>query len=132
MSLFRSSLRQPAILSDEAIERYLAAIRTEIEPDPLFRRRLRGHVMNRYVAAREGQATGRGVAREMGRLGRAVLYASFALGLSVTGAMAVSQQSIPGDPLYAVKLRIETLRLHGHRHENVGISWSRWRVDNRA
>lgn len=111
MSLFRSSLRPPAIVSDEAIERYLAAIRSELAPDPLFRRRLRGHVVNRYVAAREGQATGRGQSKAMGRLGRAVLYASFALGLSVTGAMAGSQQAIPGDALYAVKLQIELLRL---------------------
>lgn len=110
MSLFRSSLRPPAILSDGAIERYLAAVRAELEPDPLFRRRLRGHVLNRYVAAREGHASGLRVAKEMGRLGRAVLYASLALGVSVTGAMAVSQQAIPGDALYSLKLQIETLR----------------------
>lgn len=110
MSLFRSSLRPPAVLSDEAIERYLAAIRAELEPDPLFRRRLRGHVLNRYVAAREGHASGRRVMKEMGRLGRAVLYASVVLGVSVTGAMAVSQQAIPGDALYSLKLQMETLR----------------------
>ena len=54
MSLFRTSLRPPAILSDEAIERYVEAIRHELQPDPLYRRRLRGMVLNRYVAAREG------------------------------------------------------------------------------
>lgn len=112
MSLFRSSLRPRAILSDETIERYLTAARAEFEPDPSFRRRLRGHVMNRFVAAREGQVAAAGPpAKEMGRLGRAVLYASFALSLSVTGAMAASQQAIPGDSLYALKLQIEQLRL---------------------
>ena len=54
MSLFNDTLRPPAILSDQAVERYLAAIRAEIEPDPFFRRRLRGQVMNRFVATREG------------------------------------------------------------------------------
>jgi hypothetical protein len=110
VSLFRSSLRPPAPLSDEAVEHYVAAIRASIQPDPLFRRRLRGHVLNRHVAAREGIGHRR-VAREMSRIGRAVLYASFALSLSVTGAMAASQQAIPGDVFYPVKLQIEELRL---------------------
>ncbi len=110
MSLFRTSLRPPAPLSDESVERYVAAIRATIQPDPGFRRRLRGHVLNRHVAVREGMVQRR-VAREMGRVGRAVLYASFALTLSVTGAMAASQQAIPGDLFYPVKLQIEELRL---------------------
>jgi hypothetical protein len=109
MSLFRSAINQPAPISDEAIERYLAAIRAEIDPDPLFRRRLRGHVLNRYVAANEGLVRRR-PATEMGRIGRAVLYASFAMCLSVTGAMAASQQAIPGDLFYPLKLEIEALR----------------------
>lgn len=112
MSLFRDSLRPPATLSDEAIERYVAAIRSQIQPDPFFRRRLRGHVMNRYVAAREGHPDGRPLAKEMGRIGRAVLYSSFALGVSVTGVMAGSQQAIPGDLLYPLKRHIEELRVH--------------------
>ena len=110
MSLFRSALRPPAPLSDEAVERYVAAIRAGIQPDPLFRRRLRGHVLNRHVAAHEGIGPRR-AASEMGRVGRAVLYASFALSLSVTGAMAASQHAIPGDLIYPVKLQIEQLRL---------------------
>ncbi len=110
MSLFRSSLRPPAPLSDETVERYVAAIRASIDPDPLFRRRLRGHVMNRHVATREGIGPRRAT-REMGRIGRAVLVASFALSLSVTGAMAASQQSIPGDIFYPMKLQLEDLRM---------------------
>ena len=112
MSLFRGSLRPPAIISDEAIERYLAAIRSEIEPDPLFRRRLRGHVVNRYVAAREGHAEGRSLPPEMSRVGRAVLVATFGLSLSVTSVMAASQQAIPGDALYPLKRHVEALRIH--------------------
>jgi hypothetical protein len=109
MSLFRSAINDPAPISDEAIERYLAAIRADIDPDPLFRRRLRGHVMNRYVAANEGLVRRR-PASEMGRIGRAVLIASFAMCLTVTGAMAASQQAIPGDIFYPLKLEIEALR----------------------
>lgn len=112
MSLFRSSVRPPSPISDETIERYLAVIRADLRPDPLFRRRLRGHVMNRYVAAREGlSGDGHRPVKDMGRLGRAVLYASFALALSVTGAMAASQQAIPGDAFYPLKLQIESLRV---------------------
>ena len=85
-----------------------------LEPDPLFRRRLRSDVMNAWVAAREGigqpPRTGR-LARHMGMLGRACLYASVALCASVAGVMAASSQALPGEPLYAVKLRIEELRV---------------------
>ena len=47
----------------------------------------------------------------MGALGRACLYASFALGVSVTGVMAASDAAIPGDVLYPLKRGIETMRL---------------------
>lgn len=110
MSLFRSSLRPPTIASDEAFERYLAGILGAAKPDPVFRRRLRGLVLNEYVAAREGVGQTR-ARRQMGKLGRAALHASFSLALSVTGVLAVSQESVPGDLLYPVKLRIEELRL---------------------
>ena len=66
MSLFKGSLRPPAVLSDEAIERHLTVLHAEVEIDPLFRRRLRGQVVNRYVAAREGFDAGEG-SRHMGR-----------------------------------------------------------------
>ena len=115
MSLFRSSVRPPAILSDEAVARYLASIRNEIDPDPAFRRRLRGVVVNQFVAARELGVTYIGErfqpVKTMGRLGRAVLYASFALGVGVTGVMAASESSVPGDVLYALKRAIEDARL---------------------
>ena len=111
MSLFKGSVRPPAVLSDEAIERYLDSIRAELEPDPLFRRRLRGHLVNRFVAAREGHGTSPGsTRRDMGRLGRGVLYASFTLGVGITGVMGASQRSIPGDVFYPLKLQIEELR----------------------
>ncbi len=54
MSLFNRALRPPPIASDDAIERYLVALRSQVQPDPLFRRRLRSDVVNRFVAAREG------------------------------------------------------------------------------
>lgn len=110
MSLFKGSLRPPATLSDEAIERYLAAIRAEVEIDPLFRRRLRGQVVNRYVATRDGTGA-RERQRHMGTLGRAVLYASFSLAVSVTGVLAASQEALPGELLYPFKRQVERLRV---------------------
>lgn len=96
---------------EERIARAIAAVRADLEPDPLFERRLRSQVLGRYVAGREGVAIepvrGR---KEMGRLGRAVLYASFVLGVSVTSVMAASQQAVPGDALYPLKRDIEALR----------------------
>ena len=56
MSLFRDSLRPPPIASEDALRRYHEIVRAEIEPDPLFRRRLRGLVTNQFVAIREGAA----------------------------------------------------------------------------
>lgn len=112
MSLFQSSLRPPTEFTDELIERYLVALRGDLEPDPLFQRRLRGRVVNEYVATREGLRSRSATARrEMGRLGRACLYASFALAFSVGGVMAASQESVPGDALYPLKRQIESLRL---------------------
>jgi hypothetical protein len=110
MSLFHGTMRPPAVLCDEAVERYLAAIRGELAPDSLFRRRLRGVVMNRYVAAREGMVAAP-QHRAMGRVGRAVLYASFTLALSATTVLAASQEALPGDPLYALKRQVEALRV---------------------
>lgn len=101
----------PAPLSDEAIERLLATLRADLDVDPLFRRRLRGRIVNRFVAAREGLQPVERPPRRMGRIGRAVLYASFALGVSVSSVMAAAQQSLPGDPLYPLKRQIEDLRV---------------------
>jgi hypothetical protein len=121
MSLFRGTIRPPAILSDEAVERYLAAIRAEIRPDPLFRRRLRGEVMNRYVAVREGIGA-TPARRSMGTVGRAVLYATFTLAVTSTSVLAASQEALPGDLLYPLKRHIETLRvqiLPAHLHDDL-------------
>lgn len=121
MSLFQRPIQPPAILSDEAIERYLAAVRAELSVDPLFRRRLRGSILNRFVAEREGRTAGM-PRRRMGALGRAVLYASFALSISVSSAMAASQGAAPGDALYPLKIQIERLRLEAlpeHLHDDL-------------
>jgi hypothetical protein len=131
MSLFRGTIRPPAILSDEAVERYLAAIRAELTPDPLFRRRLRGEVLNRYVGAREGMvATPR--SRSMGKLGRAVLYASFTLALSATSMLAASQEALPGDLLYPLKRQVESLRMEvlpAHLHDDLAAYQLAERID---
>ncbi len=82
-----------------------------VQPDPLFQRRLRGHVVNRYVAAREGLLREPRPKRQMGKLGRAVLCATLALTLGVSAAGAAAQDSIPGDLLYAVKLQLEEVRM---------------------
>lgn len=134
MSLFRGTIRPPAILSDEAVERYLAAIRAEIRPDPLFRRRLRGEVMNRYVAAREGIGA-RPQRRSMGTLGRAVLYATFTLAVTSTSVLAASQEALPGDLLYPLKRHIETLRvqvLPAHLHDDLAAMALTERIDELA
>ena len=122
MSLFQRPIQPPAILSDQAVERYLAAVRAELSVDPLFRRRLRGAVVNRFVAEREGRSGAPRRSRRMGALGRAVLYATFALSVSVSSAMAASQGAAPGDALYPLKLQIERLRLQAlpeHLHDQL-------------
>jgi len=131
MSLFRGTIRPSAVLSDEAIERYLASIRAGLDLDPLFRRRLRGEVMNRYVAAREGI----GVAprrRVMGRLGRAVLYASFALAATGGSVLAASQDALPGELLYPLKREVEALRVQAlpeHLHDDLAAYALGERID---
>ncbi|HEX6656271.1 MAG TPA: hypothetical protein VF153_08680, partial [Candidatus Limnocylindria bacterium] len=86
-----------------------------IQPDPLFRSRLRSVVVNRYVAAREGLAlppsTLPVTVRQMGVLGRGVLVASVMTALGVTAVGAASQGSVPGDALYGVKLELEQIRM---------------------
>ncbi|HET6745124.1 MAG TPA: DUF5667 domain-containing protein [Candidatus Limnocylindria bacterium] len=86
-----------------------------IQPDPLFRRRLRGQVLNRYVAAREGLVpvvlAPKAARRDMGILGRGVLYASLMTAMGVTAVGAASQDSLPGDALYGVKLHLESIRM---------------------
>lgn len=81
-----------------------------LEPDPLFRRRLRGETLNRFVARREGLAR-RPARRRMTPIGRAVLYASLLLASSSAVALGAAQTALPGDALYHVKTRMEELRL---------------------
>ena len=99
--------------ADDVTRRYVDALRREIDIDPLFRRRLRGAVMNQYVAQREGAIPVAPAPQrsEMGRLGRACLYASLATALSVGGVMAASESAIPGDFLYPLKRSIEEMRM---------------------
>ena len=110
MSLFRSSLRRPPITSDEAVRRYVEAIRPQLEPDRAFQRRLRGEMLNRYVVAREEARTS-ALPAAARSVARAAILASLALAITVGGTMAASQSAIPGDLLYPVKREIEELRV---------------------
>jgi hypothetical protein len=100
-----------ASLDDEAVMQQLARSLKQLEPDALYRRRLRGAILNRYVATREGLVQAPRQRREMSVLGRGVLYASLAVALSVSAAGAVAAASLPGDLLYPVKLQLEDVRL---------------------
>jgi hypothetical protein len=113
MSAVRRPARPGSLTGDDAVRRYVEAIRRGIEPDPMFRRRLRGTVVNRFVAQREGVVLvlPSPLGRRMGKLGRACLYASFALAMSVGGVMAASESAIPGDVLYPLKRSIEDMRM---------------------
>jgi len=95
---------------DDPILRRLERSAAQLDPDPLYRRRLRGDVLNRYVAAREGLGLRRPT-RRSGALGRAVLFSSVALAVSVTAAGAASQGALPGDVLYPMKRELEEIRL---------------------
>lgn len=99
------------IALDDAMLRRLERALHRLEPDPLFRRRLRGQVVNLHVATREGLIRQPRRRRSMGKLGRAVLYASLMLAISVSAAGAAAQDSLPGDGLYGVKLRLEEIRM---------------------
>lgn len=93
------------------IERHLK----RITPDPLFQRRLRGQVVNRYVATREGMVAAtrpvRLPRRGLSMLGRGMLYASLLTAVTATAVGAAAQESLPGDLLYGVKLELESIRM---------------------
>ena len=131
MSLFTNPIRPAPLASDAAVRRYVEAIRQQIEPDPLYRRRLRGQVVNRFVARKRGiDLTGPRRPSRMGALGRACLYASFALAVTVTGVMAASDAAIPGDVLYPLKRSIEEMRFDVLPDESVPAAGHRlinWR-----
>jgi hypothetical protein len=108
-----SATRSGTLSAEAAARRYLDVVYRELEPDPLFRRRLRGTVVNRFVAEREGAAWPElPRPHRMGALGRACLYASLATAISVSGVMAASEAAVPGDLLYPLKLSIEEVRAH--------------------
>lgn len=100
-------------VNEDAVVRRIQAALGATRPDPLFERRLRGMVLNRHVAIREGLAVPSAARqpRVMGRLGRASLFASVAVAASVAGAAGAAQESLPGDALYPLKLQIETVRM---------------------
>jgi hypothetical protein len=95
---------------DDRVVRLLRRAAMDLEPDPLFRRRVRGEVLNRHVATREGLVAAPRE-RAVGRLGRAVLLASLTLAVSVSAAGAAAQSALPGELLYPMKLQIESIRL---------------------
>jgi hypothetical protein len=96
---------------DEAFAENLGRSLGRLEPDALYRHRLRGAVLNHYVATREGLVQPPRRPRAMGAVGRGVLYASLAVALAAGTAGAAAAESLPGDPLYPVKLQFEEIRL---------------------
>jgi hypothetical protein len=105
------SRRSPPIGADDPAARLVVRASARLRPDPKFRKQLRTSVLNRYVAVREGHVAPAPRRSEMGRLGRAVLYATFALVVGVSSAGAASSSSLPGDGLYTMKLRLEAVRM---------------------
>lgn len=95
---------------DDPIVRSMLRHGSELEPDPRFARRLRGIVLSRHVAVREGHAPAprRGT---MTPIGRGVLVSSVLLAMSAGTVGAFSQSALPDDPLYPIKLRLESLRI---------------------
>ena len=103
--------RAHAVQPDDPVARLVARTTGRLRPDPAYQRRLRSQVVNQYVAMREGLVEAPARRREMGRLGRAVLYATFGVAFSVSAVAAASTSSLPGDALYPVKRQIEELRM---------------------
>jgi hypothetical protein len=110
-SLHRALGSSEPLALDDATLRRMERVYRRLQPDPLFRRRLRSEVLNRYVAEREGYLRRPGARREMGKVGRAVLYASLGLAVSVSVAGAAADRALPGDLLYAMKLQLEDIRM---------------------
>ena len=114
MSLLGRTAGDPMGPAHAVAERVVREAMARLDPDPYFRRRLRSEVMNAWVAVHEGIAEPpprrRWLSNRMGTLGRACLVASVAVYASLAVVMAASSQALPGEPLYAVKLRIEQLR----------------------
>ena len=96
---------------DDPMVELLKRAASDVRPDPLYRRRLRADTVNRHVALREGLIARPRPQREMGKLSRAVLYASLATALSVSAVGAAAQDAVPGDLLYPMKMQLEDIRL---------------------
>ena len=129
-------LQPPAAPSFDSVEASLASLWTDLQPDPLFVRRVRGQTVNRFVAVREvGDAAavkGRLDQISVGRLGRACLYASFVFAATAASVLAASQDAIPGDALYALKVRMEQVRLDvlpAHLHDDLYAYTLSQRID---
>src|SRR4029077_53197 len=76
---------QPAVTRDDPIAGMIARATGRIHPARAYRWRLRGRLLNRYVAVREGLVPLAPSPRVvMGSLGRAVLFASVGLAVSVS------------------------------------------------
>jgi hypothetical protein len=101
---------QPPGLPDEETVGWLREAVLELDPDPLFRRRMRGRLLNGYVEVREGMRRPAPAPTGIGRIGRAVLYASLTMAVGATAVGAASRDALPGDPLYSVKMAIEHIR----------------------
>jgi hypothetical protein len=101
---------QPPGLPDEKTVGWLREAVLELDPDPLFRRRLRGALLNGYVEVREGMRRPAPAPSGMGRIGRAVLYASLTMAVGATAVGAAARDALPGDPLYSVKMAVERIR----------------------
>jgi hypothetical protein len=101
------------VRTDDPVARMVARTTVRLRPTGRYQRWLRGHVVNQYVAAREGVAPAapRRPGRQMGLIGRAVLVSSLALAVSVTAVGAASQGALPGDALYPVKRQLEAIRM---------------------
>ena len=112
MALLAQLRRQtPPEPPDESTVARLHAVLAELDPDPLFRRRLRGRLLNNYVAVHEGMRPAPASVSRRGRVGRAALYAGLTVAIGATAVGAASRNALPGDPLYGAKMAIEQLQM---------------------
>src|SRR5213082_3552331 len=103
--------REHGVMPDDPIAHMIARTAGRLRPEREYRWRLRGRLVNQYVAVREGLVHESPRQVHMGSLGRAVLYASVGLAISVSAVGAASSTALPGDPLYGVKRQVEELRM---------------------
>jgi hypothetical protein len=112
MALLAQLRRQlPPEPPDESTVARLRAVMAELDPDPLFRRRLRGRLLNNYVAVHEGMRPAPPSVSRRGKVGRAALYAGLTVAIGATAVGAASRDALPGDPLYGAKMAIEQLQM---------------------